>query len=129
MLVSLGFRWFPDNFFLGSFGSGLVEAEQYCGILKLRSSHLFPPQPPVLPKPFSIYWGMRYCMHNMGPNTKHLGFSCSKLFHIPPAAKGRRPKSSKCRLLEGVADPADDGDADGGDEEGGTANAWEFAAS
>jgi hypothetical protein len=32
-------------------------------------------------------------------------------------------------LLEGVADPADDGDADGGDEEGGTANAWEFATS
>lgn len=26
-------------------------------------------------------------------------------------------------MLEGVADPADDGDADGGDEEGGTANA------
>lgn len=45
------------------------------------------------------------------------------------AAKGRFAKSSRCRLLEGVAEPADDGDADGGDEEGGTANAWEFATS
>ena len=65
-------------------------------------------------------------MHNLGPNMAKHKTSWLQLFHIltsPLAAKGRFAKSSKCRLLDGVADPAEDGDADGGDEEGGTANA------